>query len=195
MTTMKEVNMPKTTIRNQTKTATKQEQREAELMPPLRWIATEYVPKKRWWWYVVLGWIGLTLTFLFLALGEWSIAAVASAAALALIVMYAVKPRVWHYTLSKTMLTVGKLTWPLEQFRAFTLEEISQGKNRKPVLVLILLPRGRFAGTRDVYLTGDFDFDSQITERLAADLPFDEAEQYQTFARILTITAIRTAIP
>lgn len=152
---------------------------------PLKWSATEYVPKKRWWWYVALGWIGLTLTLLFLAWGEWSIAAVTAAATLALIVMYGVKPRVWDYTLTKKELTVGNMTWPLEQFRAFTIEEIPQGKNCMPVFVLILLPRGRLARTRDIYLTGDFDTDTRIGEGLAIDLPFDEVEHYQRAERML----------
>lgn len=151
----------------------------------LKWSALEYVPKKRWWWFVALGWIGLTLTFLFLAWGEWSIAAVTSAATVTLIVMYSGKPRVWDYTLTKKELTVGKMTWTLKQFRAFTIEEISQGKNRESVFVLVLLPQGRFARARDVYLTGDLAVDARISDTLSTELPFDEAERYQRTERLL----------
>ena len=151
----------------------------------LKWSAAEYVPKKRWWWYVALGWIGLTLTLLFLALGEWSIAAVTAAATLALIIMYAVKPRVWNYKLTEKALMVGKMNWPLQRFRAFTIEKISAGKGRESNVSLVLIPRARFRPAVDIYLTGDEGIDIQIVAALERFLPYDEATIFQTWVRLI----------
>lgn len=40
----------------------------------LEWEATEYVPKRRWWWYLALGFLTFEATLILYAYGNWSAA-------------------------------------------------------------------------------------------------------------------------
>ena len=156
---------------------------------PYRWSAAEYVPRKRWWWFIGLGYIVFALTFLLVALGNWSAAALTVVLGIAFFVLYIPKPRVWKYELTRKELRVTgngkKLTWPLDGFRAFTVEEIQRGKNLEPFVSLLLLPRRRLQPARDLYLTGELEHDIEIAEALASVLPYDEATSYRTGVRFI----------
>lgn len=153
----------------------------ARVVLPLTWSATEYVPKKRWSWYVTFGYITATITLLLLAAGNWSAAMVTFAIGATIFVMYLAKPRLWSYSLESRhlVITSGKrnLRLPLTEYRAFTTEEI-RGSDRKSYVLIVLLPRGRFTVSRDVYLTGDDTKNLQIAEALNGLVAFDEEPPY-----------------
>ena len=145
---------------------------------PLSWSATEYVPRKRWWWYPILGWVVMILTSVLLAAGNWSAAALTLAAGGALVLMYLAKSRVWHYTLTpdELQLSSGKKrrVWPVAEFRGFTTELIYEGKRRAPYELLLLLPRSRFGLLRDVYLPEGLEPRIAIAQALDGVIPFVE---------------------
>lgn len=153
---------------------------------PLTWIATEYEKRKRWWWFAAVLYIATALTFLMLAMGLWSNAAVIVAITIAFFVFYGSKPKTWTFTLEKETLTIGPKTYPLARYKAFTIEETLASKKEPAKSLIVLLPRNRFGVPLELYLTGDDDTDATIAEALETLLPFDEAPGYQTRERVFT---------
>ncbi len=160
----------------------------ARAVPPLTWSATEYVPKKRWWWYVAFSYVVATVALLLLAFGNWSAAMVAFVIGVTIVVLYLAKPRVWTYTLESEQLVItsGKRTLrlALEQFRAFTTEIVPQ-RGREAYVLIVLLPRGRFTASKDIYLSGDDAKDLAIAEALNLMVPFEEEPTYEASTRLL----------
>lgn len=151
---------------------------------PVTWTATEYEKRKRWWWFVVLTYIAAALTFLMLAWGLWSNAAVIVAITIAFFVFYGSKPKTWTFTLKTETLTIGPKTYPLARYKVFTIEETLASKKEPIKNLIVLLPRKRFGGALELYLTGDDDTDVTIAEALETVLPYDEAPGYHTRERI-----------
>jgi hypothetical protein len=179
----------KTTTRREEAALKAKKNGHAGAVPPLAWSATEYVPRKRWWWFVTFGYITLSIMFLLLAAGNWSAGLLTGVLGVAVMVMYLAKPRVWNYQLTPKTLTAearGKrLSWPLEQFRAFTVEEIPQGKKHEPYVLIVLYPEGRFKPSRDVYLTDDVEYNYKIAEALDQVIPYEDVPGGSLSARIL----------
>jgi hypothetical protein len=158
------------------------------------WSATEYAPRKRWWWFVALTLIAGWLSLLAIAFQDWFILAVIVSATGAFFVMYLPKPKVWRYQLTDQELHVGERIWPIGDFRAFTIETVAQRKGRDPYELVVLLPRSRFKPARDVYLTGDMAIDALVAGAFGAALPFDEAWDYRQHARLIDRLARRLGL-
>lgn len=137
---------------------------------PFSWSAVEYVPKKRWWWFVGLTLVAAWLSLLALATEEWFVLAVIVVAAIALIVSYGRKPRTIDYALTKTTLKVGPMMWRLEEFKTIAVEMIPL-RDGSTVEVLVLIPSRRFRRAQDVYLPGDVETAESIIDRFATLLP------------------------
>ncbi|MCU1580019.1 MAG: hypothetical protein JWP19_2223 [Rhodoglobus sp.] len=160
-----------------TRTATKGS--DARTALPLTWTATEYVPRKRWCWYVGLGLVATGLAIFAIAIQEWFVLAVIIAATATIFVTYLAKPKAWRYKLTATVLQVGEQVWQLKDYRAFTVEELNQGKRREPYTLIALLPKARFKPARDIYLPGDQVLDLEIVEALRQVLRYEEARSYR----------------
>lgn len=124
---------------------------------PLRWTATEYAPRKHWWWFAITGLIALYVAVFLWVVGNWSFALVVVVATVALFRWYLPKPRVFDYELTKTELRIasGKVVRRLDRYQSFSLERIPQGKKREPFELVVLWPKARFGAGFDVYLPED----------------------------------------
>lgn len=157
---------------------------DARTVLPLTWTATEYEKRKRWWWFVAVLYTATALTFLMLAMGLWSNAAVIVAITIASFVFFGSKPKTWTFVLHATTLTIGPKTYPLALYKAFTIEETLASKKEPAKSLIVLLPRNRLGVPLELYLTGNNDTDVTIAETLESVLPYDEAPAYQTRERI-----------
>ncbi len=154
----------------------------------LTWEATEYAPRKRWWWYLALIVIALYASLIALLMGQWSIAAVIVAAAIAYLTIYSSKPKRYAYTLAgkrleaKTLGVSGRrartLQWDLADYRAFTDESITRSDGTK-FLHFTLIPKARLGTAQDIYLTGDTETDIAIGTAFETVLPYDEDSEYR----------------
>lgn len=152
---------------------------------PLTWTAREYVPRKRWWWFVGLAMIALWFSLLLIVLREWYVLAFVLTATVTLFVLYLPKPRLQTWTLDGTRLTVDKTVIKLENYRAFTIEELPETKTTSARSSITLLPKRRLGWPFPVYLPHKSDLDASIMDSFGQVLPYSEADQYQTFTRML----------
>lgn len=142
---------------------------------PLRWRATEYAPRKSWWWFVLTGLLGLWLTVFLFAIADWSLACVALVTTIAIFRWYVPRPRTFEFELTERALRIdgGRIQRRLEGYRAIAFERIPQRKHRPPFELIVLLPRARFSAALDVYLPDDDAQAHRIAEKLAETLPLD----------------------
>ena len=143
---------------------------------PLIWRATEYVPRKRWWWFLAFGYMVLAVTSLLFAFGNWSAGLLAFVIGIAVFRWYLPKPRDFDYTLTSDTVSISgtNIAWPLDRYRAFIAETIPQGSGRDPVELIVLIPKARFGAARDVYLPDDPTLRTQLWESFVAVLHYDE---------------------
>lgn len=159
----------------------------------LEWQATEYVPKRRWWWYMVLGYVTVAATLVLYAYGNWSAALLALVTGVGIIALHAVKARPWHYCLDGATLTLKLRTSTsdlmLESYRAFTIiETLTDVKTGKFVASIVLLPKRRFGIAQDIFLTGDDATDVRIARRFASVISFEVEPTFAKVERVLAWT-------
>lgn len=157
----------------------------ASVTIPVQWTATEYVPRKRWWWFIGLVLIAGWFSLLIIALREWYVLAFIIAATLTIFVVYLPRARDQKWTLKTSSLTVDKTTIQLENYRAFTIEELPGTKAIAPRPSITLLPMRRLGWPFPVYLPASETTTAGIIEALEVVLPYNDAVSYQTSTRIL----------
>lgn len=160
---------------------------------PLEWQSTEYVPKRRWWWYMVLGYVTLAATLVLYAYGNWSAALLALVTGTGIIALHAVKARPWHYRLDGSILTLtlrsSTSELQLESYRAFTIiETVTDVKAGTFVVSIVLLPKRRFGIARDIFLTGDDSTDVRVARRFANHISFEVEPSFAKVERALAWT-------
>ncbi|TQO19696.1 hypothetical protein FB472_1269 [Rhodoglobus vestalii] len=175
--------MTKTPAAKRTPTRTKNGRDSVTL--PVQWTATEYVPRKRWWWFIGLVLVAAWFSLLMIALREWSVLAFIVAATLTMLVTYVPRARDQKWTLKMTSLSVDKTTVQLENYRAFTIEELPGTKAIAPRPSITLLPMRRLGWPFSVYLPASEETTAGIIEALEVVLPYNDAVSYQTSTRIL----------
>lgn len=157
----------------------------------LEWQATEYVPKRRWWWYLALGYITLAATLVLYGYGNWSAAILALVTGIGIIALHTVKARPWHYRLDGSTLTLrlrnSTSELNLENYHAFTIiETVTDSETEAFVTSIVLLPKKRLGVARDIFLTGDSETDTRIARRLDEVLLFEAEPSFATVERVLT---------
>ncbi|MGO4858946.1 hypothetical protein [Arthrobacter sp. 2MCAF14] len=153
---------------------------------PMTWQTTEDIPRKHWWWFAIVGYVGIAGVALALELHAWSVAAVFIAAATGLIVTYARKPRTLTCILGKDSLTIDEKALDLNDYRAFTIAETLTGRNTPTRSLIVLLPKKRLGLALELSLTDDDQQNLVIAEAFQETMPFDEALSYQTTQRVLS---------
>ncbi|WP_437770485.1 hypothetical protein [Arthrobacter sp. KNU40] len=153
---------------------------------PMTWQTTEDIPRKHWWWFAVVGYVGIAGVAIALELHAWSVAAVFIAATTGLIVTYARKPRTLTYTLNKDTLTIEKNAFDLNDYRAFTIGETLPGRNSPARFLLVLLPKKRLGLALELTLTDDDQQNLNVAEAFQEIMRFDEALSYRTTQRVLS---------
>lgn len=143
---------------------------------PFSWTATEYAPRKRWWWFLAFGYIVLAVTSLLFAFGNWSAGLLAFVIGIAVFRWYLPKPRQFEFILTRDAISISgtKITWPLGRYRAFIVEQIPQRSGRDPFELVVLIPKGRFGTAKDMYLPDDVTVRTHLFETLTTVLPYDE---------------------
>lgn len=155
----------------------------AKAVLPLNWTATEYVPRKRWWWFLGFALIMFWLAGAMTLLHDWYALALVITVTITVFVLYLPKPRRQHWSLDKATLTVNGTVIHLENYRAFTIEELPGTKTVPPRLSLTLLPKRRFGWAIPIYLPDDDETGMLITESLELSVPYSDAASYQAFTR------------
>ena len=182
---MKNVIKPKKILAKTSKTRAARKDGTATAVLPLTWIGTEYVPHKRWWWYIGFTIVMIWLSALLMLLHEWYTLALVVTATVTVFVMYLPKPRKQQWSLDGTTLTVDKTAIQLQKYRAFTLEELPATKTVSPRMTITLLPKRRFGWAFPVYLPDSEERAADIADQLESTLPFDDAAGYLSRTRQL----------
>lgn len=157
---------------------------------PLTWEATEDIPRRRWWWFAVIGYVGISGAISAAALHTWSVAAVFVAAAIVLIVTHARKARALKFVLSDESLAIGDEVYFLNKYRSFTVEDTRTGTAAEPRFLIVLLPKKRLGLALGLTLTDDDKKNLVIAEAFGSLLPYEEAASYQASQRILNRMAM-----
>jgi hypothetical protein len=122
---------------------------------PLEWTAIEYQPRRRWWWYAIVGYLSLTIAALSLVAGDWLLAILALLIGVALFRWNLVKPRRWRYGLDGSALTITgrgvQFTRDLTAYRSLYIDTYGVGIGW-PSTRAVLLPKARFQSEFDVYM-------------------------------------------
>lgn len=96
------------------------------------WEASEYIEHERSpGWYIILGAVSIGLLILLtLVLREWLSALTLVVMVIAIVVFARRKPRVLHYSLSETGITIDEKIYPYNDFRSFA---VVQNKSFKSI--------------------------------------------------------------
>lgn len=167
--------MSKTATTSKNATTTRSEHGNARAVSALTWSAAEYVPHRRWWWFVTVAWLTLTLSPLAFVIGSWPAALLTLLIGVACFALYLPKPRVWQYRLEGKTLTARfdrdhlpdiELLTDLDDYRAFSFEHRVVRKNNPPLTFVVLLPKRRLGLTRDIYLPEEEEKAMSIIDRV-----------------------------
>lgn len=160
--------------------------------PALNWITEIAHTSHRWWWYLVIGWIGWTLSLLLLASSNWSAALVVAVATIGLLVINTGKPRTWKVTIREGIIAIERVgerqrhyEIPLDRYRGFTVVDMPKGKRDEPQKAIALLPRRRIGRAQLIVLPHDTHEADMIVQLLTDQTPYETAESFRRVDRLL----------
>lgn len=160
----------------------------------LTWATTIAHTRRHWWWYLVIGWVGLCFVSGFVVLENWPLVALIVVMTLALIVTNLGKPREWTVTITKDLVVRERRRsrrpfreeFPLARYKSFTLSDLASprhGQSSTPFVVL--LPVKRFQLEAFLFLPDDQEEIDRVLRELPSYVPYDEAPRYNRDERIL----------
>lgn len=173
-------------------TTSNKPKKDASRHRPISWSAEIAHTRHRWWWYVVVGWIGLSGTLVALALQSWTVAGVIAMGAIALIVINVGRPRTWNVEITKKHVALSRPDRPrfdyqllLEHYRGFTVADMPQGKRDQPQRAIALLPVRRLGRSQLLVLPYDEHEADMVIHQVSDLIPYDPAESFSRLDRAL----------
>ncbi|SIS16976.1 hypothetical protein [Microbacterium sp. RURRCA19A] len=161
--------------------------------PEIRWQTEVAHTRHRWWWYVVVAWIGWTLALLLFAYGDWSAGLAVVFAAVALIIINVGKPRTWVVTVDKTAIHIEHPSrrsdhhdLPLQRYRGFTVVDMPQGRRDDAQRAVALLPRFGLRPAQFLVLPTDSHDADRAIQQLSDVLPYDDATAFRRSDAIIS---------
>jgi hypothetical protein len=142
-----------------------------ETEPPLAWTATEFVYRKRWWWYAVMTIVGLWLLALSIALSQWSAAVLVLASVVTFYVVGVGKAKEINYRLTGTAIRAGRRTYAFDGFRTFAIESSQERRGLESREYLVLSPKSRFSPLIFIYFPDEAGLAGTIVARFSLALP------------------------
>ena len=178
-------------MRSETST-TKKTARSGANPPALTWTTEIAHSQHRWWWYLVIGWVGWTLAFMLVAVGNWTAALVAATATVGLLMINIGKPHPWKVTIDKSTVRIEGLddehraqVRQLNRYRTFTVVDMPSGKHDEPQKAIALLPRARLRPPQMLVLPRDPHEADMLIQQFSDHLPFEDAQAYRATDRRL----------
>lgn len=180
---------PALTKKSRGRTETKADESGARELP-LAWKATEPHTRHRWWWYPVVGYLGLFLALIAGAKNEWITMTAILTATLALLVIASQKPRTYLYLLTTKAITIDDEKNPAKdydftRYKYFTIDITEPTKKQPEQYTIALLPKKRFAPALEIYLPQNPQDALAIVETFQTVLAYNDAPSYNSTQRIL----------